>query len=161
MERFIHAGRRADLLGNTRQACLNRRTDFFLVLSFGDVAQISHAAEHVVSTHLGAFRTCKRVVNRRSGRKAGQSGSFSGRQLLKTFAVVSACSRSKTVSAVAEEDLVHVNLKDLIFAEIGFDLESHCYFVEFTNVASFAGEEEVAGDLHRDGGGTLTLSASS
>ena len=132
-----------------------------MILSFGDIAQISHAAENVVSTHFGAFGACKRVVNRRRSRKAGQCSGFSGSQLLQAFAVVSAGSGSKTVSTVAEEDLIHVNLEDLIFAEIGFDLESHGHFVEFTNVASFAGEEEVAGDLHRDGGGSLTLSAGS
>ncbi|MNQ79013.1 Shikimate kinase 1 [compost metagenome] len=58
---------------------------------------------------------------------------------------------------MAQVDLVHVELKDLVLGELGFDLERQQQFVELARIGLFGRQVEVAGDLHRDRAGALRL----
>ena len=55
------------------------------------------------------------------------------------------------VGALAEEDLVDVELQDLLLAELALDLQREEDLVELADVGLLPGEEEVPGHLHGDG----------
>ena len=65
--------------------------------------------------------------------------------------------RRKAVGALPQVNLVEVDLKDLVFGKVAFDFVSHRHFVDLTGVGTFRRQEEVACDLHRDGGTALTF----
>ena len=55
------------------------------------------------------------------------------------------------VGALAEEDLVDVELEDLVLGEFALDLQREQDLVELADVGLLPGEEEVPGHLHGDG----------
>ncbi|MNG05353.1 hypothetical protein D3C84_885390 [compost metagenome] len=56
-----------------------------------------------------------------------------------------------TVGAVAQVDLVDVQLKDFILGQLTFDLQGQQNLSGFAREAAFAGQEEVLRHLHGDG----------
>jgi hypothetical protein len=67
-------------------------------------------------------------------------------------------SGGEAVGALAEEDLVDVELEDLVLGEVGLDLEGEQHFRELARERLLAREEEGARDLHGDGRGALAAS---
>ena len=55
------------------------------------------------------------------------------------------------VGALAEKDLVDVELEDLVLGELPLDLQGEEDLVELADVGLLPGEEEVPGHLHGDG----------
>ncbi len=101
VQRSVHAGRRADLFRGDRQSGLDRLIDLMLILFVRDIAEISHAAEHVVAANLRALRAGKGVVDGGRSRKSCERGGFADRELLNIFTVISSARGGKTVSSVA------------------------------------------------------------
>ena len=56
-----------------------------------------------------------------------------------------------TVGALAEKNLVDVELEDLVLGEFTLDLQRKQNLVELADVGLLAAEEEIPGDLHGDG----------
>ena len=63
--------------------------------------------------------------------------------------------RGEAVGALAEEDLVDVELEDLVLGQVGLDLPGEQDLAELAGDRLLAGQEEVAGDLHGDRAGAL------
>ena len=61
----------------------------------------------------------------------------------------------EAVGALAEEDLVDVELEDLVLGQVGLDLPGEQDLAQLAGDRLLAGQEEVAGDLHGDGAGPL------
>ena len=67
--------------------------------------------------------------------------------------------RGKPVGALAEVDLVEVDLEDLLFRECLLDLQCDQDLVDLAGVAAFVREKEIARELHGDRAGPLGLAA--
>ena len=63
------------------------------------------------------------------------------------------------IGAVAEIDLVQVQLEDLVLAEAPLDLQCQQDLLDLADVGLFGGEKEVTGDLHSDRAAALLLFA--
>ncbi|MNX74975.1 hypothetical protein D3C86_1064320 [compost metagenome] len=135
------------------QAFLQR----FVGLFGRQVAQRLHAAQHIVLADLGARVVGDGVEARRGLGHAGQHGGFGGGDFGQGLAEVRARGGRETIGAVAQVDLVHVELKDLVLGELGFDLERQQQFVELARIGLFRRQVEVARDLHGDRAAALRL----
>jgi len=124
-------------------------------LRVGDEAQLVHPAQHVELARLRAARIGDRVVRGRRLRQSGQHRRLGDRDILQRLAVVDLCRGGEPVGALPEEDLVDVELEDLVLAQVGLDLPRQQHLAQLAGDGLLAGEEEVAGDLHRDGAGAL------
>src|SRR5690606_34218221 len=94
---------------------------------------------------------------RRRGGEVREHGGFGGGGLGRRNAEIRARCGGKAVGAVPQVDLVHVELEDLVFGELGFDLEGEQQFVELARVGFLGRQVEVARHLHGDGAGALRL----
>jgi len=56
---------------------------------------------------------------------------------------------------LAQIDLIHVDLENLILAQCRFDLVGQQDFINLAGQCFFLGQEHIAGHLHGDGAGTL------
>jgi hypothetical protein len=121
-----------------------------LVLGFGDVVQVAHALQDRLLAHPCPGRVPDRIVGRGVLRQAGQHGHFGDRQLVQVLVEIGASGAGKAVRALAQVDLVHVQLEDLVLGERGLDLVRERDLVQLARQVFFAGEEEVARHLHRD-----------
>ena len=86
-------------------------------LGFGDEAMLFHALDDVELARTRALGVVDGVVSRRSLGQTRQHRCFGDGDALNRFAKVSLRRSGKAVSAVAQEDLVEVDLKNLVFAE--------------------------------------------
>jgi len=120
-------------LGDIRRAQFGRgdviaRVDHlgkrFLVAGLVDTAQAIQAAENPVAALLGSRRVDQRVVARRCFRQAGDHRHLRQVELADRFAVIHLCGSFDAVSAVAEVDLVDVELEDFVLAQLALDLQS-------------------------------------
>ncbi len=111
---------------------------------------LEHAAEHVVAPLDRARRIADRVAGRRKLRQRGQHRAFGNGQLIERLAVVELGRRRDAVRAMAEEDLVEVELEDLVLGQRALDAEREEDLGELARVADFRAEEEVARDLLGD-----------
>jgi hypothetical protein len=86
------------------------------------VAQRVHALQDVLLAHGGTFAVGHRVVR---GGRLGQAGQHCGlghRQLVERLVEIHRRCRRKAVGALAQVDLVHVQLQDLVLAVRGLQL---------------------------------------
>ena len=127
----------------------------FVSLLLRDEAGLDHAVQDVELAHAGPARVHDRVVERGGLGQAGQHGGFGQVDLLQRLAEVGFGSGSKAVGAVAQEDLVHVDLEDLVLAEIALQLERQHHLVDLACEGLFGREVDVARHLHGDGGSAL------
>ena len=133
----------------------DRFVQCIFVLVARDVAQVEHALEDVFLTDFRALRIDDRIVGRRRLRQAGQHGGLAKRDVLEILAEVDARGAREAVSALAQIDLVHVQLENLVLRQRGLDLVREQHFVDLARGGLLAREEEVARDLHGDRAGTL------
>ncbi len=117
----------------------------------GDEAFLLHALQDVVPADHGARRIADRIAGGREFRDAGQGRRLGQAQLVQLLAVVIVGRRHDAVGAVAEEDLVQVQLEDLVLAELALHLQRQQHFLELAEIAVLVAEEEVARDLLGDG----------
>ena len=101
------------------------------------------------------MRIDDRVVARRRLRQAGQHRDLGQIQVAQIFSEIDLGGRREAVGALAEIDLVDVELEDLVLGQAVLDLEGEQRFVELARERLLRGQEEVARHLHGDGGGAL------
>ncbi|CFT93929.1 Uncharacterised protein [Bordetella pertussis] len=148
----VAAGRRA--FGRLDHDGLRHR---FLVFGLGQVAQRIHAAQHIALAQFGARAVGNRVEARRRLGNAGQHGGLGRRDLRQRLAEIGARGGGEAVGAMAQVDLVHVQLEDLVLGELRFDLEGEQQFVELARIGLLGRQVEVARHLHGDGARALRL----
>ncbi|MCY1201149.1 hypothetical protein D9M72_126020 [compost metagenome] len=129
----------------------------FVRLFGRQVAERLHAAQHVVLADLGAREVGDGVEARGGLGDARQHGGFGGGHFGQGLAEIGARGGREAVGAVAQVDLVHVELEDLVLGELGFDLEGQQQFVELARIGLFRRQVEVARHLHGDGAAALRL----
>ena len=142
---------RLDLDGESVDLRGHRRVAGGVVLVLLDVAELQHAPQHVVPAHDRLLRVGDGVE---PGRRLGQArdhGELGKRELGDRAPVVHLRRGTDSVGALAEEDLVDVELQDLLLAELALDLQREQDLVELADVDLLPGEEEVPGHLHGDG----------
>ena len=122
-----------------------------------DKAVFQHPVDDVALAHACTFGVADRVVGGRGLGQSGQHGGFGNRDVLERLAKVGFAGGCKTVGPVAQEDLVHVDLKDLVLAEHVFELEGQQDFVNLAGKRLFGRQVHVARHLHGDGRGPLAL----
>ncbi|MNS57828.1 hypothetical protein D3C72_907270 [compost metagenome] len=123
------------------------------------VAQRLHAAQHIVLANFGPREIGDGVEARRRLGDAREHGGLGRGDFGQRLAEIRARGGREAVGAVAQVDLVHVELKDLVLGELGFDLERQQQFVELARIGLFRRQVEVARDLHGDRAAALRLGA--
>ena len=142
---------RLDLDGESVDLRGHRRIARGVVLVLLDVAEFQHAPEHVVPAHDRLLRVGDGVEPRRRLGQTRDHGELGKRELRDRAPVVDLRRGPDPVGALAEEDLVDVELQDLLLGELALDLQREEDLVELADVRLLAGEEEVPGHLHGDG----------
>ncbi|EPZ87359.1 hypothetical protein BURCENK562V_C1174 [Burkholderia cenocepacia K56-2Valvano] len=142
-----------------RRAHVDLFLDRFVVLRLRDVADVEHALQDVFLTHLRALRIDDRVIGGRRLRQPREHRRFRERDVLQVLAEVHARRGRETVRSLAEIDLVHVQLEDLVLRQGLLDLVREQHFVDLARVGLLARQEEVARDLHRDRARALARAA--
>ncbi len=115
-----------------------------------DEADVEHAVEHMALARRGTLQVVERVERRGRLRQAGEHRGLGQREGGHRLAEVGARRGGEAVRAVAEEDLVHVHLEDLVLREVGLDLEREQDLVDLARDRLLGRQVEVARDLHRD-----------
>ena len=133
------------------QAYLDRLGQRVQVALLVDLAEAIHAPEDPVAALLAALRVGHRVVARGRLGQAGDHRQLGQAQLLDGFSVIDLRGGLDAVGAVAQIDLVHVQLEDLVLAQVAFDLQGQQDFRDLAREALFAGQEVVLRHLHGDG----------
>jgi hypothetical protein len=117
----------------------------------GDEAGLAHALQHVVAADdvarglMIGFAEEGNLGVAASGRRLGQA------QLVERLAEVVLGRRRHAVGAVAEEDLVEVQLEDLVLGQLALHLQRQQHLHHLAAVAVFGAEVEVLRDLLGDG----------
>ena len=83
----------------------------------GDEAVFFHALNDVELANAGTLGVADRVIGRRGLGETRQHGGFSNGDVFQGVAEIRFAGRSKTIGAVAQKDLVHVDLKNLLLGE--------------------------------------------
>ena len=139
-----------------------RADDQFFRLGFcgllgGDKANVFHALDDVELARPGAAGVGDRVVGRRCLGQTRQHGGFGNTDVFQRFAKIGFRRCGKTIGAVAQVDLVHVDLKNLVLGQHVLQLECQQHFVNLATERSFGRKIDVACHLHGDGGGSLAF----
>jgi hypothetical protein len=94
---------------------------FFLgglvVLRLGDEAHVQHALQDVLLADVGALGVDDGVVGRGCLGQAGQHGGFGQGDVLEVLAEIGAGGGGEAEGALAQVDLVHVDLQDLVLGQ--------------------------------------------
>ena len=123
----------------------------------GNETVLHHAVNDVELARARPLRVADRVVGRRRLGQASQHGGFGDGDVLERLAKIGFRGSSKTVGAVAQENLVHVDFQYLVLAEHVLQLEGQQNFVDLAGERLFRGQVDIARHLHRDGGGPLAF----
>ena len=142
---------RLDLDGETVHLRGHRGVAGFVVLGLVDVAELQHAPQHVGPAHDRLLRVGDGVEPRRRLRQPRDHRELGEVELGDGQPVVDLRRGADPVGALAEEDLVDVELEDLLLGELALDLQREQDLVELADVGLLPGEEEVPGHLHGDG----------
>ena len=101
----------------------------------------------------------ERMVVVRRLRQRGEIGRFRSDQLVHRLVEIEQRGGGDAVGADAEIDLVEIELEDLLLGEGALDLHRQQRFLDLARERELVGEQEVLGDLLRDGGGALRAAA--
>jgi hypothetical protein len=137
----------------------DRLGDRLVVIIAADVVEREHAAQHVVAPLDGPRWIRDRIEARRRLGQSGDHRVLRQAQVCDRFAVVDQRCRADPVGALAEVDLVEVELEDLFLAQRALDLYRQEDLAQLAGVGLLAGQKEVARELHRDGAAALPLLA--
>ncbi len=118
-----------------------------------------HAPQHIVAPLDCPLRVGDRIVAGRRLRQSGDHGHLAQRQLTRRLAEVHQGRRPDAVGALAQEDLVEVDLQDLFLAQTVFHLQREQDFAELAGEGALVRQEHVACKLHRDRAAALRLLA--
>jgi hypothetical protein len=122
-----------------------------------DEAVVRHPLDDVLLARPGPTGSADRVVGGRRLRQAGEHRRLGDGQVLHRLAEVRFRRRGETIGAVAQEDLVHVDLQDLVLGEHVLQLERQQYFVQLAREGLLGRQVDIAGHLHRDRRCTLAF----
>ena len=125
------------------------------LLSLGDGTGGQHAQQHRVLALGGACQVGDRVGITRVLRQAGQHRRFGQAQGRQRLAEVGIGGGGKTVSALAEVDLVHVQLQNLVLAQLALDLQGQQRFFQLALGRQPGRQEKRPRHLLGDGGRAL------
>ena len=103
----------------------------------GDEPVVLHALDDVELPGARPLRVADRVVGRRCLGQAGQHGGFGNADILERLAEIGFRSGGKTIRPVAQKNLVHVDLKDLVLGQQMLELEGQQDLVNLAGVAFF------------------------
>ena len=131
----------------------------FLGFLFGDEAVFFHAVDDVLLPGMGALGVADRVVGRRRFGQARQHGGFGNAEVFDGFAKIGFSGRSETIGLVAQINLVHVNLKDLVLGQHVLQFVGEQHLVDLAGVGFLGAQVSVARQLHGDGGSPLAFGA--
>ena len=116
------------------------QVQFFLLGSlalFGsNKAGIDHAIDHIHLTTSRTGRIVERIVGARCLGQAGEHRGFGNRDVLQRLAEIGLRRGGEPISAVAQVDLIQVNLEDLVFAQRTFQLESEQHLIDLAGKGS-------------------------
>ena len=126
-----------------------------LQLRIADEAQFVHAPQHVELPRLGALGVGDGIVGGRSLGQSRQHGGFGDGDILQRTAEIDLRGGGEAIGALAEEDLVDVELEDLVLGQVRLDFPGQQHLPQFPGHRLLAGQEEVAGHLHGDRAGSL------
>jgi len=146
--------RRVNFGGGHVVAGIQRLGQGGLIARLVDLAEFVHATEDPVATLFGAHRVGQRVEARRCLGQAGDHRHLRQAYVTDRLAVIHLRSRIDTVGAVAQVDLVDVQLEDLVLGQLTFDLQGQENLVGLARETALAAEEEVLRHLHGDGAAT-------
>ncbi|MCY1516836.1 hypothetical protein D9M68_514930 [compost metagenome] len=125
----------------------------------GDEAGLVHAVDHVELARPRAARVGHRVVGAGRLRQAGQHGGLGDGHLLQRLAEVGLGGGGEAVGAVAQVDLVQVDLQDLVLAQLLLEPEGQHDLRGLAAERALRAQVDVARHLHRDGRGALLAPA--
>ena len=155
-----HLGRMAGL-----QRCVQRRAQGQLLgprrgkLAVVDQAGFAQTLQHHPLALRGALQVDHRVGVVRVLRQAHQHGRFGPVELVQRLAKVGLRRRRKPVGALAQEDLVDIDLQDAVFAEHLLHLQRQQDFLGLALWREVLRQQHGAHELLGDGGGTLPAPA--
>ena len=130
-----------------------------LVLGVGQRADLVHALQDVVLALGRPLRVDERIEQRGCLGQASQHRGFGRAELVQGLAEVDLGGRGESVCPLAQEDLVHVDLEDLILRQVLFDAQRQQRLVDLAGVGFFARQVEVLGQLLGDRAGALIAPA--
>jgi hypothetical protein len=128
-------------------------------LCLGDEVVFQHALDDVELARACTLGVVDGVVGRRRFGQASQHGRFGNADVFQRLAEISFSGSGKAISALAQVNLVQVNLEDLVFAQQMLELEGQQHFVNFAREGFFGRQVDIARHLHGDGGRPLAFSA--
>ena len=114
-----------------------------IVLRLGDVPLAQHTRQHHVAPGCGAIHRIERVKSGRGFRQTGNHRHFAEGQLVDRFAKIDLRRGADAIGAVAEVNLVQVQLKDFIFVQQLLDADSQKGLFNLTHQRLLGAEEEV------------------
>ena len=114
-----------------------------------DEPELPHASEHVVATGERTLRVDDRIEARRSLGQSGEHRDLGKIEFVERTTVVEPGRGAHSIGAMAEEDLVEVELEDLLLAEEPLNLQGEQDLLELALVGLFPAEKEVSRHLHR------------
>mmetsp|Transcript_18069 Transcript_18069/g.43143 ORF Transcript_18069/g.43143 Transcript_18069/m.43143 type:complete len:678 (+) Transcript_18069:676-2709(+) len=127
----------------------------FVTLFLGDVASLVHPLDDVLLADGGAPRVVDRVVGRGRLGQAGQHRGLGDAELVQRLAEIDLAGCCEAMRPVTEEDLVHVDLEDLLLAQVLLDLDREQRLLGLAPQGLAVAQVDVAGQLLGDGGRAL------
>jgi hypothetical protein len=122
----------------------------FPELVVADEPQVMHPSQHIQLARLRPARIVDRVVRGRRLRQARKHGGLGDGDVLQRLAEIDLRRGGEAVRALAQEDLVDVELEDLVLGQRGLDLPGEQRLAHLPGDRLFPGQEEVPRHLHRD-----------
>ncbi len=142
-----------------RRAGVGRGAQRGLIVRVVEVVQIVHPAEDQQLPAARALGMADRIVGGRRLRQSGEQRGLRGRHVREVDAEVGLRGGAEAVRALAEIDLVQVELQDLLLGELRFDADRQQDLVDLAHDGLVARQEEIACELHRDRARALFLAA--
>ena len=125
----------------------------------GDVAVFGHAIDDVIAPRDRFVAFAERIVVVRPLRQGGEIGGFRDRKLVHRLVEIEQRRRGDPVGAEAEIDFVEIELEDFFLRVGALDAQRQERFLDLALERHLVGQQEVLGDLLRDGRGALRPAA--
>src|SRR5258705_700308 len=110
--------------------------------------ELGHPSQYIALANFGPVHIDDRVVARRRLWQTGEHRDLRHAQLIELFAEIDLGRRTEAVSALAEVNLIDVELQDLVLCQAVLDLERQQRLAEFATEGFFSAQEEIACHLH-------------
>ncbi len=125
----------------------------------GDVAVFRHAIDDVIAPRDRFVAFAERIVIVRPLRQGGEVGCLRDRKLVHRLVEIEQRRGGHAVSAEAEIDFVEIKLEDFFLRVSALDAQRQQRFLDLALERHLVGQQEVLGDLLRDGRGALRPAA--